>query len=67
MTQNFIDGDFFVMLNTQHKGYTPLMNLDNDDIAKFKSKDDARKCANENLLGNNFGYEIFEIGCGIGK
>ena len=56
------DGDFFVMLNTQSGGYTPLMA--DDDIAKFASKDAAIACAQDNMLGAHFGFEVFERGEG---
>jgi len=59
------EGDFFVMLNTQGGGYTPLVDSDSDDIAKFKTAEAARECAGQNLLGEHFGFEVFEIGCGV--
>lgn len=55
-------GDFFVMLNTQGGGYAPLM--DDDEIAKFETAQLARTCAQNNLLGAAFGFEIFERGTG---
>ena len=55
-------GDFFVMLNTQGGGYTPLMN--DDEIAKFDSAEAARVWARRNPLGAHFGFEIFERGTG---
>ena len=57
------DGDFFVMLNIHGGGYTPLMS--DDDIAKFGSADEAKACAEENMLGKHFGFEVFERGTGI--
>lgn len=62
-------GDFFVMLTTQKGDYTPLMlctDIINDasELAKFKTKEAARNGALNSVLGENFGYEIFEIGTG---
>ena len=62
-------GDFFVMLTTQKGGYTPLMNCisiadDTSEFAKFETKDDAREGALGSVLGEQFGYEIFEVGMG---
>ena len=54
--------DFFVMLNTQRGGYTPLMN--DDEIATFDSVDAAVSCAQQNPLGAYFGFEVFERGDG---
>jgi hypothetical protein len=51
------------MLNTQGGGYTPMMS--DDDIAKFGSADEAKACAEENILGEHFGFEVFERGTGI--
>ena len=59
-------GNFFVMLTTQDGGYAPLMDGSTDDeIAKFGSADAAKANAEDNILGANFGYEIFEKGCGL--
>lgn len=57
-------GDFFVMLNTPKSSYTPLM-YDDYDIAKYESIEDAQIAAENNSLGETFGYEVFEIGCGV--
>ena len=62
-------GDFFVMLTTQNGGYTPLMlcsDIENntEELAKFETKEAATKGAENSVLGENFGYEVFEIGCG---
>lgn len=55
-------GNFFVMLNTQGGGYTPLMR--DDEIAQFNTEHDAEMCAKGNLLGSHFGFEVFERGTG---
>jgi len=54
--------DFFVMLQTQDGGYTPMM--DDEDIAKYETEEEARKDARNNPLGEHFGAEIFERGYG---
>jgi len=59
--------DYFVMLYTQNGSFTPLVDIDefdNADIAKFETEDEARESAKSNMLGEAFGYEIFEIGLG---
>jgi hypothetical protein len=58
-----MDDDFFVMLNTQNGGYTPMMG--DDEIAKYTTFEAAAEAAEDNPLGENFGYEVFQIGCGI--
>lgn len=60
-----MEGDFFVMLYTQRGSYTPLVDSENDDIAKFPTEDAARECAKQNLLGEHFGYVVYEIVCGV--
>ena len=62
-------GDFFVMLTTQSGGYTPLKNClsiahNTSELAKFKTKESAAEGALESVLGSEFGYEVFQIGCG---
>lgn len=61
-------GDYFVMLNTQGGGYTPLETYPNDagdaEIAKFTTLATANKGAEDSVLGGYFGYEVFQIGMG---
>lgn len=62
-------GDFFVMLTTQKGGFTPLMLCADiatceSELAKFETKEKARDGALGSVLGEQFGYEIFEIGTG---
>ena len=65
MTDSRYDtGNFFVMLSTQSGGYTAMTQADADQIAKFESYAEARECAKNSVLGENFGYEVFEIGHG---
>jgi hypothetical protein len=35
------------------------------ELARFASKEDAEEAARNSVLGGNFGYEVFEIGCGV--
>ena len=62
-------GDFFVMLTTPSGGYTPLelctSIADNtSEFAKFNTKELADSGALGSVLGSEFGYEVFQIGCG---
>ena len=63
------NGDFFVMLTTQSGCYTPLelcTSIENStsELAKFETEDLAKAGALESVLGEEFGYEVFEIGGG---
>ena len=63
-------GDFFVMVTTQKGGYTPLeictsIANNTSELAKFETEALAKKGAMGSVLGENFGYEIFEIGGGL--
>jgi len=58
-------GDFFVMLITQQGGYTPLelctsIAHDTCELAKFKTKELAKAGALDSVLGENFGYEVYQ-------
>ena len=62
-------GDFFVMLTTQGGGYTPLelcTSIENDtsELAKFQTRDLAKTGALVSVLGEMFGYEVFQVGDG---
>ena len=58
--------NFFVMLN--HPVCAPLIMTDSqgdgDDIAYFKTYKLAKEAATDNDLGDAFGYEVFQLGCG---
>ena len=54
--------DYFVMLNTQGGGITPLMN--DEEIATFETPNAAEAAGKENLLGAHFGFEVFGRGEG---
>jgi hypothetical protein len=55
--------DYFVMLNTQNGGITPLMAAD-DEIATFETPSEAKAAGKDNLLGAHFGFEVFGRGEG---
>lgn len=62
-------GDFFVMLTTQNGDYTPMMlctdiATNEAELAKYETEQEAKKAAKETVLGEHFGYEIFERGYG---
>lgn len=62
-------GDFFVMLTTQEGSYTPLQTCTNiteceAEFARFETRIKAREAALDSVLGDMYGYEIFEIGYG---
>lgn len=61
-------GDFFVMLTTQNGGCTPLVKTDTvtgeDEFVTFNTEAEAEKAAESSILGEMFGYEVFERGCG---
>lgn len=54
--------DYFVMLNTQGGGITPLMS--DEEIATFETTSEARAAGKDNLLGAHFGFEVFGRGEG---
>jgi hypothetical protein len=63
MTQAKDGGDFFVILNTQAGGLVHMSNGD-DGLATFKTQAEAIKAGRENLLGNHFGFAVFDAGDG---
>ncbi len=56
--------DYFVMLNTQSGGMTPLVEGYDDGLATFDTLDEAKAAGNDNLLGEAFGFEVFRRGEG---
>lgn len=57
--------DFFVMLNTPNGTVTPLeTEEDSLEVALFGTREAADAGAKSSVLGEHFGYEIFERGCG---
>jgi len=57
------EGDYFVMLNCQRGGITPMVD-ENGDVEMFESFEEAKEVAEDNLLGMAFGFEVFCLGCG---
>jgi hypothetical protein len=60
----YMGNEYFVMLTTQDGGYTPMMQ-DDDDIAQYATEQEARENAEQNMLAQAFGYEVFRIGDGL--
>ena len=56
-------GDYFVMLNLQRGGITPMVDGD-DELALFETQEEAEASAKNNVLGDAFGYEVFCRGNG---
>lgn len=52
------------MLTTPNGSATPMTNL-NGDVAFFTALDRAKEAAEHSLFGSEFGWEVFELGCGI--
>ena len=59
-----MEKDYFVMLNTQPGGITPMTD-ENGELAMFELLSSASEAAINNPLGAHFGYEVFERGCGV--
>lgn len=58
------DGIYFVILNHPNGGVVPMVKNDEADLAMFESETEAMVCASDNPLGENYGFEIFELGGG---
>ena len=56
--------DFFVMLNLQNGGITPMVEDDDSNLATYETYEEAVQVASRNILGNTFGFEVFERGRG---
>ena len=56
--------DFFVILNWPNGEVSHMNQGEYNDLVLFETEELARKAAKDNPLGEKFGYEIFEIGCG---
>jgi len=59
-----MDKPYFAMLNTQQGGITPLMD-DDDLLATYDYDYECEAAAASTILGNYYGFEVFEIGCGV--
>ena len=54
---------YFVMLS--HPNINPLpMTEDDEHVAYFNTLEEAKSAAEDNPLGENYGYEVFCIGRG---
>lgn len=56
--------NYFVMLNTQTGGIAPLVEDDSEEICTFETAQEAIEVAEKNILGANFGFEVFCRGDG---
>lgn len=54
---------YFAMLMCQNGGITPMMENDHD-LATYDTAEECAEIASQNILGQNFGYEVFASGCG---
>ena len=55
---------YFVMLTTQAGWLTPLVD-ENGEVCGFETVNDAIVAGSNNLLGEAFGFEVFENGGGV--
>ena len=56
--------NYFVMLNSQSgKSIMPLIDED-EYVCLYDTFDEAKTAAENNIMGENFGYEIFLCGNG---
>ena len=59
-----IEKPYFVILNHQKKDiFLPFLDEDGE-LAMFETEIEAICEANQNPLGNVFGFEVFELGSG---
>ena len=57
---------FFVILHHPSGGILPMID-EYDELALYETFDEAADAAENNILGQNIGYEIFEAGWGGGR
>lgn len=57
--------EFFVMLNTQNGGITPLVSGEREDLATFDTVEEAEEAAKSSSFGDAFGFEVFQTGYGV--
>lgn len=57
--------DFFVMLECPDGSYTPMIDETFDEVAFYATVEEARRDAEVNPFGLQFGYEIFKLGEGV--
>ena len=58
---------FFVMLNHPNPNVPalPMTCNDDKDVAFYKTREEAQNDAENNSLGEHFGYNVFELGNGV--
>ena len=54
---------YFAMLNTQSGGITPM--VDGEELATFEHDYECEAAAQGTVLGFHYGFEVFEVGCGV--
>lgn len=61
-----MDKPFFIMMYTQHgNNATPILKPGvEENVAFYKTEEEAREIADKHPFANAFGYEIFEMGTG---
>jgi hypothetical protein len=57
---------YFVLLTTQNGGATPLVDI-HGNMHFFETEGEARVVAQQSVLGEWYGYEIFQRGEGESK
>lgn len=55
--------DFFVLLTHPNTKPVPLTNSI-EDLVYFESYEKAVNAAKSSILGEFYGYEVFQLGCG---
>lgn len=59
-----MEKDYFVMLNTMNGGLLAMTESDGETVALYETKEDAAVAAEDNLLAQSYGYEVFQRGWG---
>ncbi len=58
------NSEYFVMLNLQRGGISPMTLGEDDELALFETQEEAEASAKNNVLGDAFGFEVFCRGNG---
>ena len=62
-----MDKDYFVMLNHPSKNIQAMpmiIDVETNNVAWFETEEHARKAAEDSMLGEAYGFEIFRRGYG---
>ena len=59
-----IEKPYFVILNNPCGDVIPMIKNDVGDLMMFESEIEAIAKAEDNPLGSNYGFEVFELGGG---